>query len=399
MPEFNSQPAGGPEGALAWYNQSLAKVLGLNPADPTLAVDQLSALATPAQRQAMARIVDSRFTRSVDDETGAVTIDLVGDPLVLLEPDEETDPVLGGIAANYLDAAQTAIAAIDTGQSVPGASPEQVSDLVAQIRATVDILAAEAPRRRSTFQMYLHLDELTNVNYGLLGKLNKLFTSRAASSVRTMERERALAAIRVARRAVTCFEEAIREVIADDDEPTLSEVAEIVRGCGTHIAAQVQNVRQQLRRAGIGDCEVQAIQLPLARPIPLGGETFEAVSFDQALNALASEPARWARLVGSGQDGFAAVAGAAETLRPIVDAIDPARILTDLGILPDGVPSESREAYAAELSFGMDRMTAYAQAVLARIINETPPGGGGGRPPAPRRAQRKAPPRSDAAPL
>lgn len=398
MPDFTPQPSGGPEGALAWYNQSLAKVLGLNPADPTLAADRLSELATAVQRQALAKVIDGRFTRRVDHETGAVTIDQVGDPLVLLEPDEEVDPVLGGIAANYLDAARTALAAIDVGQCVPGACPDQVAGIVAQIGSTIDILAAEAPRRRNALQMYLHLDELTNVNCGLLGKLNKLFTSRSASGVRTIERERALAAIRVAQRAVGSFEAAICEVVADDDEPTLTEVAKIVRGCGAHVAAQVQNVRQQLRRAGIGDCEVQAIQLPLARPITLSGEAFDAVSFDQALNMLASEPARWERLLGSGQDGFAAISGAAETLRPIVDAIDPAQILKDLGILPDGAASESRDTYAAELSFGMDRMTAYAQAVLARIIDETP--ARGGRPAAARRAPPpKTPPPGDVAPM
>jgi hypothetical protein len=398
MPDFNSQPAGGPEGALAWYNQSLAKVLGLNPADPTLAADQLSELATAAQRQALAKVIDGRFTRRVDDETGAVTIDQVGDPLVLVEPDDEVDPVLGGIAANYLDAARTAIGEIDTGQCVPGACPDQVAGIVAQIRSTIDILAAEAPRRRSMLQMYLHLDELTNVNCGLLGKLNKLFNSRSASGVRTVERERALAAIRVAQRAISSFEAAMCEVIADDDEPTLTEVAKIVRGCGAHIAAQVHNVRQQLRRAGIGDCEVQAIQLKLNPAIILNGESFELVSFDQALNMLATEPARWERLLGSGQDGFAAISGAAETLRPIVDAIDPVQILKDLGILPDGPPSESRDTYAAELSFGMDRMTAYAQAVLGRIIDETP--GGGTRPaPARRAPPPKTPPPGDVAPM
>src|SRR5436853_2388105 len=161
MLDFNASPAGGPDGALAWYNQSLAKVLGLNPADPTLPADLLSELTTDAQRKALARVIDGRFRRQIDPVTGAVTIDQVGDPLVLIEPDEDSDPVVAGLAASYLGAAKAAIAAVDPGQCIPGTCADQVADIIRHIEATIDTVTAEAPARRNGFQMYLHLNELT----------------------------------------------------------------------------------------------------------------------------------------------------------------------------------------------------------------------------------------------
>lgn len=402
MPEYTPVPAGGPDGALAWYNQSLAKVLGLSPGDPTLGVDQLSELATPVQRRALGRLIGNRFRRSIDDETGAVIIDQVGDPLVLIGPDEEADPMLAGIATSYLQAVNTAVGAIDTGQCVPGACPGQVAGLVDQIKATVEILAAEAPRRRSTLPMYIHLDELTNPSCGLFRKLNNLLTSKAASSVRSVERERALSSVRVAQHALTSFELAMREIVSDEDEATMSEVADIVRSCGAHIPAHVQNVRQRLRQAGIGDCEVQGLQLDLDRCIPLGGEDFQTISFDQALHALETEPRRWETLVAGGQEGFAAVASSATTLLAIVDCVQSDEVLKDLGILPSGEGSEPRDPNAAELCYRIDRLVAYAQMVLGRIVRESPPAAAPAsrrRKPAPPPAPPKAPPPADTAPL
>lgn len=372
MPDLTTHPTGGPDGALGWYRESLAKVLGLNPGDPSLAADQLGELATDAQRRALLKVVSTRFLRTVDAETGAVTIDQVGDPLVLMENDDEVDAVLAGIAGNYLAAAGNAIGSIDVGQCIPGACPDQAAGIATQIKSTLATLAAEAPRRRNTFQTFLHLDELTNVNYGLLYKLNKLFSSKAALGVRSVERERAQSAVRVAQRALTCFEEAIRETIACDDEPTLGEVVDIVRKCGPHIAGHVQNLRRQLRRASIGDCEIQSLQLPLDRCIPLSGENFEAVTFDQALQTIETESARWRQLLAGGPEGFTAVSSSAEALTTIVGAIQSDAILKKLGILPDGEASEPRQAYAADLALGIERMCAYVQLVLTRIIDVAP---------------------------
>jgi hypothetical protein len=372
MPDFNPSPAGGPDGALDWYNQSLAKVLGLTPADPTLPAGMLSELATDAQRRALAAVIDHRFKRSVDAVSGAVTIDQVGDALALVEPDEDSDPVIAGLAASYLGAAKAAVASLDIGQCIPGTCADEVADLVRHIQGTLDTVAAEAPSRRNAFQMYLHLNELNDGFCGLLPRLTKIFAGRGATPVDTLARERANATLAIARRAIASFEEAIREVRTGDEEPSLAELAEIVRGCASHVATHASNVRSALRGLGIGECEMRAVELSIGQCVQLSCESFETVSLDQALNALETEPGRWADQIASGQRaGFALVVASAQTLRPMVAAIDPSAILIGLGILSDAEQqSEPREAFAMRVTYLMDRMCGYALSVLDMILRE-----------------------------
>jgi hypothetical protein len=398
MPESTSMPAGGPDGALAWYNQSLAKVLGLNATDPTLPADMLSELATDAQRKALGAVIANRFRRNVDLVTGAVTIDQVGDALLLAEPAEESDPVVAGLATSYLGAASAAISAVDPSRCIPGICADQVADIVRHIQSTIDTVTAEAPARRNGFQMYLHLNELTNDAYGLLPKLTKIFAGRNSAAIDTVAGEQALASIRIAKRALSCFEEAIREIRAGDEEPSLAEVSEIVRGCGGHVATHAANVRNALRGAGIGECELRAVELPIGAIVQLSGESFETVSLDQALHTLETETKRWPGVIASGRrDGFALVSASAETLRPMVAAIDPEAILIGLGILADSDrQSEPREAFALGLSYQLDRLRGYALSVLDMILRD---GRAPGRPVPKARRRQQRPPADEAAPL
>ncbi|HEY0131225.1 MAG TPA: hypothetical protein VGB57_07455 [Allosphingosinicella sp.] len=373
MPDFNPSPAGGPDGALAWYNHSLAKVLGLNPADPTLPADLLSELNTAAQRKALAAVIDRRFKRHVDEVTGAVTMERVGDPLILIEPDEDSDPVIGGLATTYLGAAQAAIAGIDPAQCIPGACAEQVAGLIRQIQANIATVTAEAPGRRNRYQMLLHLHELTDPNDGLLLRLGQVFGEGRNVPVDSVGWERAIGAIGLAKGALASFEMAIVELRAGDDEPSLSEIAEIVGGCGAHVSTHARNVRTALRGAGIGGCELRGVELTIPT-VQLSCEAFEMVTLDQALQVLETEPARWAALIASGRrSGFDNVKRSAEAMLPMVNAINPTSILKTLGILAESeAQSEPREAFALALSYQLDRLRGYALSVLRMILREAP---------------------------
>lgn len=372
MPDFNPSPAGGPDGALAWYNYSLAKVLGLNPADPTLPADLLSELSTSAQRKALGAVIDRRFRRRVDPVTGAVTMERLGDPLILTDPDEDSDPAVGALATTYLGAARAAIAAIDPNQCLPGICADQVAGIVRQIQASLATVTAEAPARRNRYQMLLHLHELTDPNDGLLLRLGRAFGEGRSVPVDSVGWERAIGSIALARGALASFESALVE-LRGDDEPSLSEIGEIVSGCGTHVSTHARNVRTALRGTGIGDCELRGVEVRFP-PVQLSCETFEVVTFDQVLQVLETEPARWAALIAGGQrSGFDNVRRSAEALLPMVNAIDPRAILKTLGILSGSkIQSAPREAFALTLSYQLDRLRGYTLSVLRMILREAP---------------------------
>lgn len=370
MPDFNPSPTGGPDGALAWYQQSLAKVLGLNPANPALPAGLLSDLSTAAQRKALGEVIGKRFRRRVNAVTGAVTIEQVGDRLVLVETDEDSDPVVAGLAATYLGAAKAAIGAIDTDQCIPGVCADQVRSAIRQIEATLDTVIAEAPSHSSQLQMLMHLHELTESETGLLIKLSRDFGEDSVDPVDTLGREHAIGAIKHARDALTSFENAMDEILNCDGERSMTEVGEVVRGCGAHISIHARNVRAALLGAGIGSCELRGVQLPLSTAYQFCREGIKAVSFDQALQALETEPERWARLIADGRRaGFDIVFSSAQTMRTTVEAIDTESILKTLGILgKTDQQSEPREAFALALSFQLDRMCGYAKSVLDMIL-------------------------------
>lgn len=372
MPDFTSMPAGGPDGALSWYNRALATVLGLNPADPTLPADLLSELATDAQRKALGTVIGRRFQRRFDPITGMATIAQVGGPLVLVEAGEDADPVLARVAATYLGAARAAIGTIDTSQCIPGKCADEIAGIIRQAEALIDTIIAEAPSRRNRFQMFLHLDELTDRTFGLIGRLGQLFKSSGGADPNTIGWERANESIAIATGALDCFEKAIGEVRGLGDEPSLAETAEIIRGCGAHVSIHARNVRAALRGAGIGTCELSAV--PLTLITVLSSQDFKSVSLDEALQALESEPERWATLIAGGQAAdFINVRRSAETLHNMLSEIDTETILKSLGILSSSkTQSEPREAFALSLSFQMDRLWGYALSVLNMILGNAP---------------------------
>lgn len=390
MPDFNPAPAGGPDGALAWYNQSLAKVLGLSPADPTLPVDLLSELATDGQRRAIAAVIGRRFKRTLDAQTGAVSIDQIGDPLALAEPGEKGDPATVNLANSLLGAASAAVASVDPGQCIPGTCAETVAGMIAQIQSTIDLVRSEAGSPRSTFLMSMHLNELTDHDCGLVPKMIDLLEGPEGSAVETVSRERAIASLRIANRALGCFEEAIGEMRGCGDEPSLGEQAEIVRSCASNIACHVQNVRSALLNARISDFEIGSVEVEIGSFVQLSEGIFDRISFDQVLHVLESETRRWVSLIASGQrSGFDALERSAGTLKLVVTAINSGDILARLGILPKGSrKSEPREAIAASLGFQIDRMRAYALSVLNTVLCDpvgvptpTPPRPRGAPPP------------------
>lgn len=373
MPDFNPSPAGGPDGALAWYQNSLARVLGLNPADPTLPASLLSELSTTAQRKTLGAVIDRRFRRHVDEITGAVTMERAGDPLIFIEPDEASDSVIADLAATYLGRAQAAIAAIDTNQCIPGMCADQVAGIVRQAQATLATVIAEAPAHRNRYLMLLHLNELTDPTVGLLRKLSDVFGDGGDAPVDSMGWERAIGSVTAAKGALTSFEAAIVELRNCDDPTSFSEIAEIVNGCAAHVSTHARNVRAALRGAGIGECELRAVELEVYT-MQLSCEAVARVTLDQGLQALETEPARWATLIASGQrSGFDNVKRSAEALLPMVEAIKPAAILKTLGILAESeTQSEPREAFALALSYQMDRLRGYALSVLRMILREAP---------------------------
>jgi hypothetical protein len=151
----------------------------------------------------------------------------------------------------------------------------------------------------------------------------------------------------------------------------LSEIAEVVGGCGAHVATHARNVRTALRGAGIGACELRGVQLKFDMVL-LATEPVNGVTLDQALQVLETEPARWAALIASGRrSGFDNVRRSAEALLPMVDSIQPAAILKRLGILAESdTQSEPREAFALALSYQIDRLRGYALSVLRMILRE-----------------------------
>jgi hypothetical protein len=117
------------------------------------------------------------------------------------------------------------------------------------------------------------------------------------------------------------------------------------------------------------------VQLPFcSAAYQFSYQPVDGVSFDQALEALESEPERWVRLIANGQRaGFAMVERSAQTMRSMVAAIDTESILKTLGILGQSDPqSEPREAFALALSFQLDRLCGYAKSVLDMILGDTP---------------------------
>lgn len=373
MPDFNPTPTGGPDGALAWYQQSLARVLGLNPADPTLPASLLSELGTTAQRKALGAVIDRRFRRRIDDVTGAVTMERVGDPLILLEADEGSDSVMADLATTYLGRAHAAIAAIDTDLCIPGTCADQVAGIVRQALATLATVTAEAPALRNRYAMLIHLNELTEPSEGLLRKLSDVFGAGREVPVDSMGWERAIGSLTAAKGALAGFEAAIVEMRTCDDPTSFSEIAEIVNGCAAHVSTHARNVRSALRGAGIGACELRAVELEVCI-MQLSCEAVARVTLDQGLQALETEPQRWATLIASGhRSGFDNVKRSAEALLPMVRAIKPAAILKTLGILADAEnQSEPREAFALALTYQMDRLRGYASSVLGMILREAP---------------------------
>jgi hypothetical protein len=360
---------------LEWYKRSLAQVLGLVENDPILPLDQLSDLETDAQRKAVLNLLNRRFLRSVDPETGMVTIDQTGISPITADADQAADPVAAAIASHYLGAAGAAVAAIDPAQCVPGVCAEQIAGLLGQTRSTLQAVAAEAAVPESAFQMYLHLNDLTNEDYGLIARLGEIY-GRQPGPAGTIGGERILASLRVAKRALNGFEEAIREIREGDGEPTLAEIADAVRNCGSHIARHAETVRRAFQRAGIGTCELRSVNVPLGACIQLSGESFERVSLDQALAALVEEPGRLAVLAGSGRaEAIDAVIRAAQTLDQVVRSLDVTAILDELGLSTEAEAQASRPA--ADVEFAMIRLKAYACAFFMTLLREgTPPPGG-----------------------
>lgn len=372
MPDFNRPPAGGPDGALAWYNQSLAKVLGLNPADPTLPSDLLSELSTSAQRKALGAVIDRRFRRRVDQVTGAVTMEKLGDALVVIEPDEDSDPEMALLTTTYLGAAQAAVASIEPSQALPGRGAAEVAGLVQQIQSTIATIIAEAPARRNRFQMILHVDELIHREDGLIGKLLEMFEGACDEPAASVGRERAIKSVGLAGRMVKTFQ-ALVEKRPEVHRPSLSEIADIVASCGAHVSTHARNVRTALRAASIGTCELRAVELEFT-VMEAADEAIDTVTLDEGLQTLETEPNRWPVLIASGQaSGFDHVERSAVRLKPMVEAIDSAAILKKLGILAESdTQSGAREAFALNLSYQLDRLRGYTLSVLKMILREAP---------------------------
>lgn len=370
MPDFSPSPAGGPDGALAWYNRSLAKVLGLNPADPTLPADMLSQLSTGAQRKALGAVIDRRFRRRVDEVTGAVTMERAGDAFLLIEPDEDSDSETASLTTAYLGGAQAALASIDPSQALPGKCPTAVAGTIEQVRSTIATIIAEAPARRNRLQMLIHLDELTNVNDGLMRELTRMFgtTSDDPDSVGL---ERARKSIRLAQDMLKGFEEEMT-VRSKRDRPSLAEIAEVVSSCGAHVSTHARNVRTALRDAGIGSCELRAVKLECATVMQASWKAFRIVTLDQGLQALETEPDRWPALIASGHSaGFASLRRSAERLKSLVEGMDPASILKSLGILSKSkTQSAPREAFALALAYKLERLCGYSLSILNVILRE-----------------------------
>jgi hypothetical protein len=361
MPDTDSV-GGGPDGALGWYNRTFAAILGLNPNDPVLPADKLSSLSSDEDRRAVMKAIDKRFTRYVNAETGAVVIDRLGDASSLPEPDEEQDAAVGDLAVTYLGAARSALGALDPGEGVSGVSADRIAGLLAEARATIDLVAADARRRDSGFQMYLHLDGLTHPCHGLMRKLTDVYESEPDD---TVGRERILASLRVGRQALTSFEDAVRQL--RDCNPTLGDTVDLVRGCGTHIARHARNVRMAFRGVAIGECELRTVSLPLGQCILLSGESFEALSLDQLLTILETEPARWVVLAAGGRrESLDTIVQSAATLRPAVAAIKPQGILSDLGLL--GSASNGPSARCADVLFLIERLRSYVLSILDALL-------------------------------
>lgn len=370
--DFNPPPAGGPDGALAWYNQSLAKVLGLNPADPTLPADMLSELSTAAQRKALGTVINRRFRRRVDEVTGAVTMEKSGDAFAIIEPDEDSDPEMALLTTTYLGAAQAAVASIDPNQALPGRSAAEVSGLVQQIQSTIAAIVAEAPVRSNRFQMILHLDELIHDQDGLIGTLSKMFEANYDGPAASVGLERAIKSAGLARRMLETFKTVI-EKRPEGSQPSLSEIADVVASCGAHVSTHARNVRTALRAAGIGSCELRAVEIQFSL-FEACEEPVNTVTLDEGLQTLETEPKRWPVLIASGLgSGFDHVERSATRLKPMVEAFDSAAILKRLGILAEGdTQSGAREAFALSLSYQLDRLRGYTLSVLKMILREVP---------------------------
>ncbi|HEX8124794.1 MAG TPA: hypothetical protein VF548_04360 [Allosphingosinicella sp.] len=372
MPDFNPPPAGGPDGALAWYNRSLAKVLGLNPADPTLPADLLSELSSSAQRKALGAVIDRRFRRRVDEVSGAVTMEKVGGALALIEPDEDSDPEIAGMAAAYLGAAQAALASIDPSQAPPGKCPTATAAVVEQARATLAAVIAEAPVRRNRLQTIIHLDELTNMHDGLISELRKTFRTVSNNSPASIALERADKSIGLMLTMLEEFQKSMKKPCSGE-RPSLSDIAEVVTGCGAHVSTYARNVRTAFRAAGIGTCELRTVRLDCGA-MDMGGQPIKFVTLDEGLQVLETELDRWSALIASGrQPGYANVKRSAERLKCLAEAIQSTSILQTLGIpCPSTTQPGPRDAFALSLAYQLDRLRRYTVAVVEVIMGDRP---------------------------
>lgn len=366
MSGINNLPSGaGADSALAWFRRTLGDVIGLNPAMQDFEGDQLGAPSSPAQRAAIADLLDRRFLRSVDPASGRVSFETVGDSVLLAEPgDAETDPLVAEVAAGYLDSARAAIASIDPGLCRPGVCPDRLRDLLGQARRTIDLMAMEAPRRGSSFQVSLYIDELTATQHGLLPVLDRIL--RVGEP--TVIEERAIEALRMAREAVAAFDVAVARHRPGGDESSI-DVVEVVRRCAAHAPAHVERARRVLEDAGIGRCELETYIVPLGGvPCVVGGTSYDRVPLSEIMRTLKTEPARWPMLIGVGRpDQVQLVQDNARTLIRLMTPVSGSRIVQQFRL---------RDPAAALVIATIDRSWSYIASVFHAVAQEpmrTPP--------------------------
>ncbi|HMG47060.1 MAG TPA: hypothetical protein VK614_06340 [Allosphingosinicella sp.] len=358
MADLATSAALAPLSAQQWFNESLALVTGL-PAGGTLALSPAGGHPNAASLRRFAQNLGKRFDRVVEPRTGRVTFETNGELLIPLADEAETNPLIAELARIYLGAVRGTLASIESGLCLPGACADEVDDALIRIRTTLDLLAAEAPRRGRRIQVLMYLNELIHPHFGLLVILQRLMQG-GPNDPPSLVREGSLGAITLAIESLATFEEALRRFEADGRR-SLAGFADAVRRCAGGIPAYVQDVQRALDQAGISGCELANVEIRLEAFVTLGSTEFDRLTLSEALYTFTAEPGRWASLVeGVSYGGVDSVQGAADVLRTILGTIDAAAIVTGFRL---------DEPAAGRVTASFHRFLGYADMVFREIAD------------------------------
>jgi hypothetical protein len=344
--------ASGGEEAFDWLSRTLGAILGGGPAHSLLRRDRSLREAGSSEIAGLAQQIERRLPRREDPRSGRISYALAG-PAVDIATGIVRSEDLAIRARFAMPAVRQTLDEIDPEICRPGVCADDVRELLAHIRMTIDALDAELAGEAVAELVDHWFEELLadygaetagdpEVMRGLFAVLRRYLEIGADGVSGSVEDERQIQLIDVAADTLGCLRMAWDDISGPQGAGTLSDRFGRVAHCAAAIADQAVRLRAVLADSGISTCELESVVI--GRGATSSGMHAREVTLGGVISILEQEPIRIQRLARlGGRVQMMVIGGAARRMHALAGQLDGAGIAKRFGLAGDDAEAIAME--------------------------------------------------------